>query len=421
MEQQTKALLSSLRVLDLTEGGSLLCGKVLGDLGADVIKIERPGGGPSRNIGPFYHDIPDPEKSLFWFAYGANKRGITLDIETTDGKGIFKRLVKTADIVIESFPPGYLSGLGLGYDTLSEVNPQVILTSITPFGQTGPYKDYKGPDIVSMAMGGYMFLTGDPDRAPVRISFPQADFNAAGEAVVGTMIALYYRGTSGLGQHVDAAAQVAMIRWLQNSVPFWVLHKVILKREGPYMAGSSAVVPLRGVWRCKDGFVAFTIFGGAIAGKMMPPLLEWMEAEGMSDEGMQKLKRRQWAEFDMACGDAEVFNLMQEKFAAFFLTHTKSELYEGSVKRNIMLAPVATAKDHLEDKQLKARGYWVKLEHPELGTTLTYPGAFCKASEISCSLRRRAPLIGEHNLEIYQQELGFPTEELVALKQGGVI
>ena len=188
-EHTPQSLLAPFRALDITDEKGFLCGKVLGDLGADVIKIEKPGGDPARSIGPFYHDIPDPEKSLYWFAFNMNKRGITLDIETADGQQIFKKLATTADFVIGSFPPGYMDKLGLGYSALSEINPQTIVTSITPFGQTGPYQDFKGSDIVAMAMSGLMYLIGDPDRPPVRISFPQAYLHAGVEGAVGSMVA----------------------------------------------------------------------------------------------------------------------------------------------------------------------------------------------------------------------------------------
>jgi benzylsuccinate CoA-transferase BbsE subunit len=155
MEGGTKPVLSSYRVLDLTNEKGFLCGRALGDLGADVIKIEPPGGEPARNIGPFYHDIPDPEKSLYWFAFNANKRGITLDIETTDGREIFKKLVKTADVVVESFSAGYLDKVGLEYSLLSQINPGIILTSISGFGRKGPYKDYNDRDIAAWALSGW--------------------------------------------------------------------------------------------------------------------------------------------------------------------------------------------------------------------------------------------------------------------------
>ena len=157
--EKAESMLAPYRVLDLTDDKGFYCGQLLGSLGADVIKIERPGGDPARNIGPFFHDIPDPEKSLFWLALNSNKRGITLNIEAANGKEIFKRLVKTADVVVESSAPGYMDKLGLGYSELEKINPGVVMTSITPFGQTGPYRDYKASDLVCWAMGGLLTRT----------------------------------------------------------------------------------------------------------------------------------------------------------------------------------------------------------------------------------------------------------------------
>ena len=168
------SLLQSLRVLDITDEKGLLAGRVLADMGADVVKVEKPGGDNARTIGPFYHNIPDKEKSLFWFAHNLNKRSITLNIETRDGQQIFKDLAAKADVVIESFQPGYLDKIGLGYDSLEDINPGIIMASITPFGQTGPYRDYAASDIVIMAMSGHLYLSGDPDRPPVRFGVPQS-------------------------------------------------------------------------------------------------------------------------------------------------------------------------------------------------------------------------------------------------------
>ncbi len=168
------APLKGLRALDLTDDKGFLCGRMLADLGVDVIKVEPPGGDPSRMIGPFYRDIAEPEKSLYWFAYNANKRGITLKLDREEGKEVFKKLAERTDFVIESFPPGYLAKLGLDYASLTAINPRLILTSISAFGQSGPYADYKAPDLVGMAMSVLMYLCGDPDLPPVRISFPQA-------------------------------------------------------------------------------------------------------------------------------------------------------------------------------------------------------------------------------------------------------
>ena len=193
----SNSVMSGFRALDLTDAKGFLCGKILADLGVDMIKIEKPGGDPSRNKPPFYHDIPDPEKSLYWFAYNTNKRGITLDLECDEGQNMFKKLAEKADFVIESFPPGYLAKLGLDYKRLAEINPGIIMTSITDFGQTGPYSNYKGSDLVVQALGLMLSQIGDPDRAPLRISVPQTYMFACAEAAEGTMMAHYYRGSDG--------------------------------------------------------------------------------------------------------------------------------------------------------------------------------------------------------------------------------
>ena len=167
---QRNRMLEGYRALDLTDEKGFLCGKILAELGVDVIKVERPGGDPSRNMGPFWHDQVNPEKSLYWFAYNSSKRGITLDIESEDGKRIFRDLIKSADIVIESFNPGYLENLGFGYSDLCGIKRGIILTSITSFGQKGPYSRFKALDLVIMGMAGELFLTGDSDRRRTRTS-----------------------------------------------------------------------------------------------------------------------------------------------------------------------------------------------------------------------------------------------------------
>ena len=287
-------MLSPYRALDLTDEKGLLCGKLLGDLGADVIKIERPGGDPARSLGPFYNDEIDPEKSLFWFAFNTSKRGVTLDIETVDGQEIFKRLVKSADFVIESFPPGYMDKLGLGYSALEKLNPRVIMVSITPFGQTGPYKDYKGPDVVTWAMGGEMYQYGDIDRAPIRISHhSQADLHGGAEAAVGAIMALYHREITGEGQQVDISIQECIIQMTYTS--HWDMSRVIRPRgadDYPNLRTriedkSAPLDPnlrVRKLWPCKDGFIIFTYRGGTQAKRWNEPLVKWMESKGMVDD-----------------------------------------------------------------------------------------------------------------------------------------
>lgn len=411
-----ESLLSPYRILDITDEKGFLCGKIFGDLGADVVKIEPPEGDRARNIGPFYHDNPNPEKSLFWFSYNTNKRGITLNLNISDGRDIFKRLVKAADLVIESFQPGHMDKLGLGFNDLSDINPRIIMTSITPFGQTGPYKDYKASDIVVLAMGGYLYLCGDRDRPPVRISFPQAYLHAAAEAAVGSMIALYHRELGGEGQHVDVSAQECCISMLYNAKPFWFLNRRILKREGYFWVGVSGQMQQM-IWPCKDGAVTFFIIGGQSGARSNKALVSWMDSEGMADEFLRGIN---WESLDLIDVGQDFIDGVGEPIRSFFMRHTSAELYEGALKRRIMLYPVSNIKDLIESEQLAARDYWVKVKHPELGTELIYPGPFIKLSETPIRISRCAPQIGEHNEEIYQ-EIGFSKEELIVLKQSHII
>ncbi len=415
MEEKAEGMLSPYRALDLTDEQGLLCGKILGDLGADVIKIERPGGDPARNLGPFYHDEPDPEKSLFWFALNTSKRGITLDIETVDGQGIFKKLVETADFVIESFPPGYMDNLELGYSDLEKINPGVIMVSITPFGQTGPYKDYKTSDIVAWAMGGDMAPWGDADRPPIHFSHhSQAYLHAGADGAQGAMTALYHRWSTGEGQQVDVSIQEAVVQCTEHITAGWDLRKTIQKRGGELSGSRTRLTQL---WPCKDGYVSWFYWGGAMSLRTNVPMVKWMESEGMADDFLREFD---WSKFGIDTTQEEV-NRIEGPTARFFMAHTKAELFEGALKHGVQVYPVSTPVDMLESPQLAARNFWQEVEHPELGATITYIGAFANASEAPPRISRRAPLIGEHNQEIYEKELGISKDKLLILKQTGVI
>ncbi|OGO42906.1 MAG: hypothetical protein A2Z05_04220 [Chloroflexi bacterium RBG_16_60_22] len=411
------ALLSG-RVLDLTGVEGFLCGKVLADLGAEVIKVERPGGDPSRRQGPFYHDIPHPEKSLYWFAYNLNKKGITLDIETGEGKDIFKKLVAGADFVIESFPAGYLDGLGLGYPALSAVNPSVVMTSITPFGQRGPYRDYKGSDITLLAMGGLLYITGYPDRPPLRVSVPQSWLLAGSSAAASTMIAHYHRSCTGEGQHVDVSIQASITWALTNAVAHWELEGINLSRRGSVLSGRFGRNIQRILWPCRDGFVAYVIFGGRLGVSMGNcQLAAWLDEEGIADDFLREFD---WESYDLAVAVQEEQDRLEAYAGQLFLKHNKLELYGEGLKRGIKIFPAYSPKDVMADPQLKSREFWVKVAHPELADTLTYPGAFYRTAEPDTVKPRRPPLIGEHNREIYRQ-LGISDREIVRLNQVGVI
>jgi benzylsuccinate CoA-transferase BbsE subunit len=410
-------MLNNCRALDLTDEKGFLCGKMLADLGADVIKVERPGGDPARNKGPFWHDIPDAEKSLYWFAYNNNKRGITLNITEVSGQEIFKALVKKADFVLESFHPGYLDSLGLGYSALKEINPGVVMASITPFGQSGPNKDYAGSDMIAMAMSGLQYQTGDPDGAPVNISMPQACMHAGADAAVGAMLAYYHREATGQGQQVDVSMQHSTGLFSATAIPFWELSRTILKRTGQYRSGMSTDTRQRQVWPCRDGYIFFILIPGKTGGKAYKNLLEWMGSEGMSSPEMEAID---WVNMDMASITQSTIDIMATGIQRFFLTHTKKEILTQALARNISLCPLSSMSDLLEDEHLRARKFWTEIKHDELGTSLTYPREFVKSSAESFTTRFRAPLIGEHNREIYA-EIGLTDGQLIALKGAGII
>jgi benzylsuccinate CoA-transferase BbsE subunit len=410
-------MLSNCRVLDLTDEKGFLCGKILADLGADVIKVEKPGGDSARNRGPFWHDIPEPEKSLYWFAYNSNKRGITLNIADIEGQDIFKALVKNADFVLESYHPGYLDSVDLGYSAIREINPGIIMVSITPFGQAGPYKDYAASDIIAMGMSGLLYQTGQPDGPPVNISLPQACLHAGADAAVGALIAYYHREATGKGQHVDVSMQQSTAYFSANAIPFWEFNRTILKRSGHFRSGVSTATLQRQVWQCKDGFIFFILIPGKTGGKAYKALLEWMCSEGMSIKDIENID---WENADMATIKQETIDLMTIPILRFFLMRTKEELLEGALARKISLCPLSSMSDLLNDRQLGSRNFWVEIEHHELGTAITYPREFVKSSEVSCRTRFRAPMIGEHNQEIFE-EIGISTAQLISLKEAGII
>ncbi|HEX9976864.1 MAG TPA: CoA transferase [Dehalococcoidales bacterium] len=411
--EKVEGMLSPYRVLDLTDEKGQFCGKLLGDLGADVIKVEPPGGDPSRNLGPFYHDEADPEKSLYWFAFNTSKRGITLNIEKPEGQKILKRLVKSADLVVESFAPGHMDRLDLGYSDLGKLNPGIIMVSVTPFGQTGPYRDLKAPDIVLWAMGGRMYSVGDADRPPVRMSHhSQAYIQAGLDAALAAMMALHYRHITGEGQFVDVAIQAAVA---QPGDSNWDIRKRIQPRG---VGGFNPSVQIMRTWPCKDGLVTWVYMPGEFGIKRNAAFVNWMDSEGMAEDF---LKGFDWNNFDYTDITQETIDRLEAPTRRFFMSHTKLELLEGAVKHRILFYPQFNTTDILESEQLSARGYWTEAEHPELGTTITYPGPFAQFSQTPPRVSRRAPLIGEHNREVYQDELGIPEPELLKLKQAGVI
>ena len=394
-------LLNGYRVLDLTGSLGFLCGKILGDLGADVVKVEPPGGDPARR------------SPLAWMAANANKRGITLDLTSQTGQNLFLRLARKCDFVLESFPPGTLACWGLGYHRLSQENAGLILVSITPFGQEGPYRDFQGFDLEIMALSGAMSLAGEKDGAPMRVSVPQAPMWAGAEAAMGALTALAYRHSTGRGQHVDVSAQVAVMAALSHAPTFWDLNRINPEREGVFMTGRSVHgAKMRAFWPCRDGWVNFIIYGGAAGRHSNRQLVAWMDENGMAPA---HLKEIDWDRFEVTTITQEEVDRIEAPIGAFFATLSKREFLDGVIKRGMLAYPVSTTADIHQDPQLAARHFWQNVGG------LQYPGGFAVVNGARLSIRRPAPSIGQHNREIYMDELGLSSSEMAEAQAAAAI
>jgi crotonobetainyl-CoA:carnitine CoA-transferase CaiB-like acyl-CoA transferase len=392
-------MLSRYRVVDLTDHGALLCGQILGDLGADVIVIEPPGGAEARKIGPFYCGEEDPAKSLNWWAFNRNKRGITVDLESPAGRQRFLELAATADFVIESRPRGYLDSLGLGYEALSNLNPRLVMVSITPFGQSGPKANWAATDLTCMAASGTLLMSGDDDRAPVAVAVPQAYLHAGAEAAAGALIAHIGRERDGRGQHVDVSVQAAAMMATQATVlsAAWGDQPTKRLAGGVNFGG----IPVRFVNPATDGFVSVTFLFGSAAGPFSRRLMEVMYEEGVVDEATRD---KDWINYTalLLSGQEPQSELMRciDAVGQFTGRHTRAELFEMAMRRSLLIAPVNTTADVVHSKQLEARHFWTDVEHPEVGAIVTYPGPFGRFNRTPIAYRRRPPLLGEHNGEV---------------------
>ncbi|MEX2158456.1 MAG: CoA transferase [Dehalococcoidia bacterium] len=414
-------MLSPYRVLDLTTERGLLCGQVLGDLGADVIKIEPPGGSPARNVGPFYKDEPDPNRSLFWWAYNRNKRSVTLDIEQQDAaRAILRRLIEGAHFLIESHDPGYMASLGLSYDDVAAINPGIIYVSITPFGQTGPKAGWADSDLIVWAAGGPLALTGDSDRPPVRVSVPQAYAHASAEAAVAALIAHHERARSRRGQHIDVSAQASVDQATLSNALSAPLGVPDVRRS----SGGSKYGPIlvRGVYPASDGYVAISFFFGTALGPMTRRLMQHVYDEGFCDESIRDKDYIAYVELLLSGKEPESeYARVRDALEAWTRSKTKAELLDAALERGLLIAPIAQVSESFDSEQLAAREYWQPLDHPELSMTVPYPGAFAKFSETPLRYRLRPPLAGEHNRALYIDELGMTEEEVFDLQANGAI
>ncbi|MEO8538173.1 MAG: CoA transferase [bacterium] len=392
-------MLSPYRVLDLTTNTSAICGAILADLGADVVAVEPRGGSPLRHAGPFRHDEPDLEHSLTWWAYARNKRSIELDLTTQAGRDAFVSLADAADLIIESFEPGFLAELGLSYETLASRNPRLIVVSVTAFGSIGPKANWSASDLTVWASSGAHFLTGDDDRAPVAPSIPQAFLHAGADAAVAALVALTARERDGRGQHVDVSAQASSMMATQSVIlaPAW--NDLSITRVG----GGLKFGPLfvRFVYPCKDGYVNITLLFGNVLGQFTRRLFEWMQEEGFVDEATRD---KDWIAYVqlLTSGQEPVSEFMRAMrcIEQFTLSHTKQELFQGTFDRHVLIVPVSTTADVVNSPQLQAREYWQRLAHPVANELAAFPGPFARFSAWPIEYRRRPPRLNEHAEEV---------------------
>ncbi len=387
-------MLSPYRVIDLTDERGQLCAQILGDLGAEVVLVEPPGGSSSRKMPPFAGDAQDPEQSLWFWSYNRGKRSVIADVETSEGQSRIRELAASADFLIESFAPGYLDGLGLGYAALRELNPRLVMVSITPFGQAGPRASWAASDLTVWASSGVMNQTGDDDRAPVGLALPQAFLHASAEAAAAALVAHSARERDGAGQHVDISAQAAALMATQS---FALAHAwgdaAVTRYAGGLKLGP---LTLKFVQPAKDGFVSVTFLFGTAIGPFTQRLMEVMYEQGFVDEATRD---KDWFNYTvlLLTGQEPVSELDRciGLIGEFTSSHTKQELMDLALERRLLIVPVSTAEDLLKSPQLAARDFWRSLEHPQEGLTLRYPGPFAKFSATPLKSSRRAPRIGE--------------------------
>jgi len=390
-------VLAPYRVLDLTDESGFSCGKILADLGADVIKVEPPGGDATRRID-----------GLYFTSYNTGKRGITLNLETARGLDMLQHMATRADFVIETFPPGTLD-----HQRMGEQNPRLIIVSITPFGQTGPYRDYKSSDLIIMAMGGLMSLIGEPGKAPLRVSLPQSPMWAGMYGAAGALVAHYHREATNIGQHVDISMQSSMLWAMAHAPAFWATNRVCPQRDGSRITGRSMTgARMRAIYECKDGYLNFIIYGGNAGRRSNQALVQWMAEHGLATE---RLLNKDWSRFTIQTSAQEEIDEIEQPAAKLFRLYRKSEFLDQAFNREIMGYPVMNAHDILSDPHLHDREFWRSLDN------LKFPGLFARFSDCAPPPMRPAPRVGEHNAEVYRSEFGFGEAELARLREEKVI
>ncbi|CUV03291.1 L-carnitine dehydratase/bile acid-inducible protein F [hydrothermal vent metagenome] len=387
-------------MLDLSEdiAGSF-CGRLLADYGADVLKLEPPTGASLRRMGPFFGDDPHPEKSLFYLLMNLNKKGATLNLETVTGRNILKRLVPHVDVVIESYRPGYLADFGVGYDDLVAENSSLIMTSITPFGQTGPYSQYKGEEVVNYAMGLIMSISGIQGEEPLKHGGFQAQYEGGLNGAASTSMALFMQSNTGEGQHIDISVTECVASTAMATQTTYTFMGGTLPRRR--LSGSNFGHPMP----CKDGWIIVQTGGGAtwdtIAEFFGDPQLK----EPKFADPAQRL--RNTVELDQV-----VLDSIKER--------GKWDLFTKAAEARMLFGLVQTPLELLECPQLKSRDFYREIDHPVIGK-VKVPASLFNLSLTPYQYTRPAPTLGQHNSEIYVDGLEYSREDFVRLRQLDVI
>ena len=410
--------LAGLRVLELADETGQFCGKLLGDLGADVVKIEPSGGEGSRRIGPFLDDIPHPERSLSFWYYNTSKRGITLNLATADGRALFERLAAASDVILETFRPGYLASLALDHATLCRQNPGLIMCSLTPFGQTGPWRDYLSSDLLHMAAGGEMASSGYdeadvPNAPPIAPGGGNAWHMGCHFAYMAIMAALVHRTVSGLGQYIDVSIHDACALTTEAAIANYVYRGEVVRRQtGRHHAAGATP---RTQFRAKDGTYVCALIGGRLNPRFVAELADLLDSYGMAGD----LKDPKYQ--DQAVIAENTSHIVDDLIANFIASLPAEEVYHAAQERGFTWGAVRAPEALLDDAHLHDRGFWKQVEHKELGRSFVYPGEAAIYNGSPWRISARAPLIGEHNAEIFCGELGLSRGELLVLAENRAI
>lgn len=402
-DPQTPGPLHGIRVVECGHMvAAAYAGKLMADLGAEVIKVEEPGGDRARQRGPYPGNTPHPEKSGLFLYLNTNKRGVTLNLETVQGQELFRRLVKDADVVVHNYHPTQLASLGLEYEALARQNPELVVTSISPFGQTGPHREYTAHDLTMWTAGGIVFLGGAggrPDLPPLKAAGQQAGFQAGVNAGIASLGALYARLGTGRGQHIDISVQECLIAIMENNYIAWPYDQTTPSRLG------FRLIP-QDVLPCRDGY----IYVLAIEEH------QWQNA-------VELMGNPEWADtelFQDFLARSVNWDALKALLEDWLQDKSVQEVYHGAQQRRVPFAPVSTMGDLLKSEHLNARGFFAEIGHPEAGS-LRYPGAPFKFAASPWTLRRPVPCLGQHNEEVYCGQLGLAPEELQLLQETKVI